>query len=715
MVGKLQELREAQRGATVLWAPVALTFGIWAYFMLPREPGLALTGFFMLLAIILFWKAQARTGMILLAVLLGGFALAKFRTETVGTPLLKAATGEILVSGIVRDSERASERRRTVTLQPLEIEGMATAQLPRRLRLSNFSKNGEPPIGGKIAFKARLAPLPSPAMPGGFDYGRQLYFSGVGGTGRITSKIDLRGSTGSPAIWLSGLLIDLRQDIGNRIRQNLPEPTASFAEAMITGERGSIPKDVNRSLQISGLAHILSISGLHMSLAAGGVFWIVRAFLALFPQVAQNWPIKKWAAGVALLFGFAYMLLAGSGAATQRSYIMLAVVFLAVIVDRPAISLRNLALAALLILILQPESAIQASFQMSFMAVMGLAAFFEYWNRPVPDPDFRIESRTLYYLRKFFNIALASVLTTLIAGSFSSIPAAYHFGRLAPYGVLANGLAIPVISLAVMPFAVLSVALMPLGLEAWPLVVLGKGLEGVMAISDGVAGLPGAQRVVPQLPMASAILLAFGAAVLCLARGQVKYVGCLLLISGFVWAPFNAFPDVLVERTADNAAYRNGGGELVFANPRRGRFAGEKWLQANGEEVAFKEAAARPGWNCAERSCRGEVEGRKIGYFMEGEGAPPSCAGLDIVIAAYPLRGACRSVKTRIDRFDVWRLGAHAIALHGNAIAVTTARGLRGDRPWVVVPEPRRKIGLFRWRGASTHSIPARSGPIPAP
>ncbi len=695
-MGKLQELREAQRGATVLWAPVALTFGIWSYFALPREPGVGLTGFFTLLAIILFWRSNARTGVILLAVLLSGFALAKFRAETVGTPLLKAAAGEIVVSGIVRDSERASERRRTITLEPLAIEGMATAQLPRRLRLSSSTKNGEPPIGSKIAFKARLAPIPSPTMPGGFDYGRQLYFTGVGGTGRITSRIDLLGSTASPSLWLSGQLSDLRQEIGDRIRRNLKEPTASFAEAMITGERGSIPKDVNKSLQISGLAHILSISGLHMSLAAGGVFWIIRAVLALFPQIAQHWPIKKWAAGAALLFGFAYMLLAGSGAATQRSYIMLAVVFLAVIVDRPAISLRNLALAALLILILEPESAIQASFQMSFMAVMGLAAFFEYWNRPKPEPEFRIESRKAYYLRKLFAIALASVLTTMIAGGFSSIPAAYHFGRLAPYGVLANGLAIPVVSLVVMPFAVLSVALMPLGLEAWPLVVLGKGLEAVMAVSDGVAGLPGAQRVVPQLPLVSAILLAFGASVLCLARGQVKYAGCLLLIFGFVWAPFNAFPDILVERTAANTAYRDSNGELVFANPRRGRFAGEKWLQANGEEVAFKEAAARPGWTCEGRSCRGELKGTKIAYFMEGESEPPSCAGLDIIISAYPLRGACRSVKTRIDRFDVWRLGSHAITLNDGSMAITTARGLSGARPWVVVPEPRKKAGLFK-------------------
>lgn len=696
MAGKLQELWEAQLGATVLWAPVALTFGIWTYFALPQEPALPVTGFFMVVAILLFWKARGRMGVILLAILLSGFVLAKVRAEIIATPLLKATTGEIVVSGIVHDLERASERRATIILEPDKIEGMTTPQLPRRLRLSNSLKNGEPAIGARIAFKARLAPIASPTMPGGFDYGRQQYFEGIGGTGRITSKIDVLGNTSSASLWLSGTLHSLRQQIGSRIRQHLQGTIAAFAEAMITGERASIPKDVNKSLQISGLAHILSISGLHMSLAAGGVFWIVRAFLALFPTIAQQWPIKKWAAAAALVFGFAYMLLAGSGAATQRSYIMLAVVFLAIIVDRPAISLRNLALAALLILILQPESAIQASFQMSFMAVMGLAAFFEYWNRPKPEQEYRIESRKVYYARKFYQIALASILTTLIAGSFSSIPAAYHFGRLAPYGVLANGLAIPVISLAVMPFAVLSVVLMPLGLEAWPLAVLGKGLEMVLSISDHVAGLPGAQRVIPQVPLASAIALALGASILCLASRQAKYAGGVLLIAGFALAQFNGFPDLLIERTAANTAFRNGSGELVFANPNRGRFAAEKWLQANGEEIPFKQAASRAGWTCEARSCRSEIKGKVIGYFLDGEGVQPACTGFDIIVAAYPLRGACKSVPTRIDRFDVWRMGSHAIVIEGGTAAITTARGLSGTRPWVVVPEPRKKIALTR-------------------
>jgi competence protein ComEC len=696
VAGKLQKLWEAQLGATVLWAPVALTFGIWTYFALPQEPALAVTGFFFVVAFLLFWKARGRMGMLLLAILLSGFVLAKTRAEIIATPLLKATTSEIVVSGIVHDVERASERRITVILEPDKIEGMTTAQLPRRLRLSNSLKNGEPVIGARVAFKARLGPNASPTMPGGFDYGRQLYFQGIGGTGRITSKIDMLGSASSPSLWLSTALHNLRQDIGTRIRQHLQGTIAAFAEAMITGERASIPKDVNKSLQISGLAHILSISGLHMSLAAGGVFWIVRAFLALFPTIAQQWPIKKWAAAAALVFGFAYMLLAGSGAATQRSYIMLAVVFLAIIVDRPAISLRNLALAALLILILQPESAIQASFQMSFMAVMGLAAFFEYWNRPKPEQEYRIESRKIYYARKLYKIALASILTTLIAGSFSSIPAAYHFGRLAPYGVLANGLAIPVISLAVMPFAVLSVVLMPLGLEAWPLAVLGKGLEMVLSISDHVAALPGAQRVIPQVPLASAIALALGASILCLASRQAKYAGGVLLVAGFALAQFNGFPDLLIERTAANTAFRNGSGELVFASQHKGRFAAEKWLQANGEEITFKEAAARTGWACEGRSCRGEIKGKVIGYFLDGEGAQPSCAGFDIIIAAYPLRGACKSTTMRIDRFDVWRMGSHAIAINNNNVGLTTARGLSGNRPWVVVPEPRKKITLTR-------------------
>ncbi len=711
---RLQQLLEAQRGTAVLWAPVALTFGIWFYFSLPLEPAIWLAGLMSVVSLLLFWRANGRMAMVLIAIFLSGFVLAKFRTEFVATPLLKASSNDVAIVGIVRDSEGASAKRGTLLVQPTDIEGLITSQLPRILRLTNFTRNGTPVIGSRIAFKARLGPVSSPTMPGGFDYGRQLYFEGIGGSGRITSKIEVIGQSASASLWLSGSLNDLRQEIGGRIRQHLTGTTAALADAMITGERAAIPKDINKSLQISGLAHILSISGLHMSLAAGGVFWVVRSLLALFPVLALNYPIKKWAAAAALVFGFIYMLLAGSQAATQRSYIMLAVVFLAIIVDRPAISLRNLALAALLILVLQPESVIQASFQMSFMAVMGLAAFFEYWNRPVAERELRIESRLSFYSRKVFKIILASILTTLVAGFFSSIPAAYHFGRLSPYGVIANGLAIPVMSLVVMPFALVSVVLMPFGLEGYPLAVLGYGLELVLAISDYVAALPGAQRIIPQLPILSAITFAIGASVICLARGRPKLIGGLFFLAGLLFAQFSVVPDILIERTAANVAYRNESGDLVFAAAHGGKFAGEKWLQGNGEETNFKDASSRPGWICVGRSCRATVNGKAIAYFMEGEGDDPSCEGLDVVIANYPLRGACKTVATRIDRFDVWRNGAHAISINGDGVSLATAKALGGNRPWVVNPVSRFKFGGAAWRGASTHSPFPGRGSLPS-
>lgn len=692
MIGdKLQEMWQAQAGNGVLWAPVALAFGIWGYFALPEEPAIGVTALIGAGAGGLFWVARGRLAVVLLALLLSGFVLAKVRAEIIATPLLKATTDEIAVVGIVRDVESASAKRGTLIFEPTEIEGLLAAQLPRRLRLVNFTRNGNPAIGARVAFKARLAPISSPTMPGGFDYGRQLYFQSIGGSGRITSPIDVLGQTSSLSISLAKNLHELRQNIGARVRSHLKGTIAAVAEAMITGERAAIPKAINTSLQISGLAHILSISGLHMSLAAGGVFWILRAFLALFPAIALRWPIKKWAAAAALVFGFIYMLLAGSGAATQRSYIMLAVVFLAIIVDRPAISLRNLALAAIVILLLQPESAIQASFQMSFMAVMGLAAFFEYWNRPQQNREFRIEGRWMFWARKICRLVVASILTTLVAGAFSSIPAAYHFGRLAPYGVIANGIAIPVMSFAVMPFALLSVVLMPFGLEGWSLAVLGKGMELVLAISDFVAELPGAQRVVPQLPINSAIALAIAASLICLVKGRGKYSGIAFVLGAFILSKSSSLPDVLVERTAANVAIVNADHELVFANARTGRFAAEKWMQANGENATYKQAVARPGWVCGGRSCQSDVKSKHVAFFFEGEGAEPSCAGLDIIIAAYPLRGACKTVKIRIDRFDVWRSGAHALVINGDEVLVTTAKSMSGNRPWVVVPEPRKK------------------------
>lgn len=684
----------AQQGRRFLWSAPALSIGIATYFLLPDEPAAVLLVVLGLLAVSLMWLGRARGPVLLAGVAIMGFVLAGAKSWRAATPLLAAATGEVTVTGQAISVNRSARARLVMILAPEQIEGIAPERLPRRLRLTLPEKMGTTPAGARVTFKARLAPLPSPVAPGAFDYGRSLWLDGIGGTGRVTSEAMTVLEQPPPTIVPGAWLASLRAAMGQRIHAAMDEPYASFAEALITGERSTIPPEINKSLLVSGLFHILSISGLHMWLVAGGVFWAVRAVLALAPPLALRVPIRKWAAAAALLMGLFYLLLAEGGVATARSFIMVAIVFFAVIVDRPALSSRNLALAAVVILVLDPQAAIEASFQMSFLAVLGLVAFYESWARYRATRDGAGRPPRHWSLRLATWAAaafLASLVTSLIAGAASSLPAAYHFGRISPYGVIANGLGIPVVGLLVMPFAMMAVVLMPFGLEHLSLVVMGWGLELVIAISNWVASLPGANEVVPRPPLAAMVVVSVGMMLLCLLAGPVRLAGLAVMAAGtLLVSAASAPPDLLVEATGANVALRDASGRLVPAQPRRARFAVEKWLQANGEEATPAEAVRREGWICADGRCIAELRGRRVVYLTGNEERKIDCNGVDVLIADFPLRGACRHVALRIDRFDLWRWGAHAVYLNAPEALVVTARGEQGRRPWVVVPERRR-------------------------
>lgn len=692
----LQAAGEAQRGRSFLWCAPALAAGIGLYYGLPNEPGIFFTATLAVVGTLLMWFGRGAGALLLAGVVLWGFALASFQARQAAGPLLAATTGEVEVRGVVVAVERSSRTRHVMMFAPEQVGGIPPDRLPKQLRLSLPDRAGAVTPGARVSFRARLAPLPSPVAPGAFDYGRKLWLDGIGGTGRVTSQAITLLDVPTAALPVSAWLSSLRKAMGARIHAALAEPYASFAEALITGERSTIPPEINRSLLVSGLFHILSISGLHMWLVAGGLFWAVRAGLALVPGLALRFPIRKWAAAAALMMALFYMLLAEGGVATLRSFIMVAIVFFAVLVDRPALSSRNLALAAVAILVLDPQAAVEASFQMSFLAVLGLIAFYEAWarNRAARGTDAAPRHRHWAWRVAAWALAAfaASLVTSMIAGLSSSLPAAYHFGRISPYGVLANALAIPVVGTAVMPFAVLAALLMPFGLETGPLLVMGKGLELVLAISDWVATLPGANEVVARPPLEAMLCAAAGMMLLCLLVGPVRLSGLALLAAAAliaVAAPPPP-PDLLVEATGQNVALRDAAGHLVPALPRRGRFAVEKWLQANGEEESPGTAAKRPGWSCTPGRCAAELRGSRVLYLSGLEGQALDCREVDILIADFPLRGACRNVPLRIDRFDLWRSGAHAIQLAPAGPVVRTARGEQGRRPWVVVPEARR-------------------------
>ena len=679
-----------QAGRIVVWAPVFLAVGIWTYFNLPNEPSSVAVFALLIPAVFLVWMGRRFSIALFIGLVVLGFCLSKFRQEIVATPLLRAAVSSSEISGYIADADNRGGNKRALVIELDSATNIPDGEMPRRVRISTFDAPTAL-IGDYVHFTARLSPLPTPVMPGGFDYGRDLYFQSIGAMGSNVTPLVFEDR---PVPWKfveRRWFHKLRSVMGARIIAAIPGPIGAFANSIVTGERAAIPPEMNTSLQISGLAHIISISGLHMSLVAGGVFWVMRAFLALFPVLALNYPIKKWSAVAALIVGFIYMLLADSGSATERSYIMIAVMFFAILVDRPAISMRNLALAALIILVFTPEEAMGASFQMSFLAVMGIVAFFEYWNNRPFDMKAQEASRAMRWTVHGLKVMGVSVLTTIVAGGLSSIAAIYHFGRVSPYGTVANALALPIVDLMVMPAAMLGVLLMPFGLEYGPFKLVEGGLTATMWISDSIASWPYANAIIPHPSLFGICLMVAGAFLICLLNGTVRWSGAALLITGLYFGQAVLRPAILIEDRANNVAVLDGAGHYVLVDASKGKFAAEKWLQANGQIETMIDSSARPGWTCAEGMCFSDLAPLSVSYIHEQSEPDWTCPPTDIVIADFPLRDGCSEAKLKIDRFDVWKLGAHAVYINGSDFRIETAKGRQGNRPWVFEPRAKPK------------------------
>ena len=297
----------------------------------------------------------------------------------------------------------------------------------------------------------------------------------------------------------------LRQVIGARIAAALPGETGAIATALITGERGGISEPTNDAFRDSGILHILSISGFHMAIMAGSVFFIVRLGLAAFPSVALRYPIKKWAAAAAMAAAIAYLLISGGAFATVRSTIMISIMFMAVLLDRPALALRNVILAATLILIVFPESLFDVGFQMSFAAVLALVSVYEALRR-----RHAWEALMQHASSRFVLFFAGIVLSTLIASAAVAPFAAYHFHKSQQFAVIANLIALPVCNIVVMPAALVALIAMPFGLETLPLWVMGRGIEAMVWVAHRVAEVPGAVLRVPAMPSTAFVLMIAG-------------------------------------------------------------------------------------------------------------------------------------------------------------------------------------------------------------
>ena len=674
---------EVAPGRLIPWLPVAFGSGILAYFAAQHEPivlpapalALALT----LAAILARARPVAFPLLVAAAAACAGFATITIKSALIAHPVLHHPAGNVAIAGWVEVRE---ERERTDRIV-VKVERLESRQLndaPERVRVS-VRKGQAPPVGAFIEMKARLnAPL-APLRPGGYDFSRDLYFQGIGATGFAVGEIKIATPPHRPSLRLvyAAFIEGMRDGIDRRIRAAVPGDAGSIASALITGKRDAISSKLNEAMYISSLAHVLSISGYHMAVVAGVVFFLVRAVLAIIPGFAVRRPIKKWAALAALAAATFYLVLSGAEVATQRSYYMTAFVLGAILIDRQALTLRTIGAAAILVLLLAPEAVVHPSFQMSFAATLALIAAYERglpWRTKYADTP--LGARIALW--GVFEIA-GLILASLVAGLGTTPYAAYHFHRMAPYGVLANLLAMPIVSAWIMPAGMLALVAMPFGFDdpLWRL--MGMGIEWMSAIALWVASLPGAIGRVPAFGAGPLLLCSAGLVALCLMRSPLRFMGAAAIVGAALWALATPLPDVLIAPQGDLAAVRGADGRLAIIKKSGDAFAVKEWLAADADARTTADPTLGNGVACDAIGCTARLaDGWVVALAAAAEAFAEDCRRAVLVVSSRSAPPDCAA--RAIDRAVRMRAGALALRRIGDRWEVTPARPDGYDRPW---------------------------------
>lgn len=656
-----------QRGYLFPWTPVCLALGIGFYFLLPLEPPVwvyvvivalgALCG-----ALAVRWpcgfSAIGWGGMLVAA----GFCLAAFRAHQVAGPVLDWRYYGPIEGRVVGLDRSASDAVR-ITLDQVRLHRVGPDRTPGRVRVSMHGPPAALSPGQRIMTTGHLSPPQGPTEPGGFDFRRHAWFLGIGAVGYTRTPVL---SAAPPEDGRAGLRVfAIRMAASDHVRKILPGDVGGFAAAVTTGDRSGVSQDALAALRASNLAHLLAISGLHMGLLAGFVFSVLRMGLSLVPAIALRWPVKKVAAVGALGAAAVYLALSGGNVATERAFVMVAVVLAAVLVDRRAFSLRSVAMAALIVLTLRPEALLGPGFQMSFAATTGLIAFFG-WLRDVDLP----------HAPRWAKPVLGVLLSSAIAGLATAPVGAAHFNTMSHYGLLANLLSVPLMGALVIPAAVLSLCLAPFGLEIIGLYPMGLGLQWILGVAHFVTGLDGAQsHVVGPGPWVLP-LMALGLLWIFLWQGRARLAGLFPVVVAFaIWFQTDR-PVVLVADNGGLVGIMTPEGRAL-SKPRGGGFVARNWLENDGDGADQIRAASR--WPGAESKLRTlRVQGTDIIHVIGKTGAAQlaTCSKEQLVISSVPLSlaGPCEIYDT--DRLR--RTGSLAITRNG----LTTAAQRSGHRIW---------------------------------
>lgn len=503
-----------------------------------------------------------------------GLGAWQFRQEQAQTVMLRHPLKNIVISGVV-DEVRSTGETAKIVLSRVRFLSTQVRPVPERLELKVWPENQTFSIGDYLVGQATIHPPAHAITPGGYDAYQTLYWQKIGAVGRLeVIQTHLSGSSG----WRADI-DQIRRRIQERLTNILPDPIARTAIPLTIGDQSVVSPRLYELFRSAGIIHILSVSGFHLSLLAAFIFFLVRGILSFFPTITQYVAAKKVAAVLALVFATAYISISGMQVPAIRSWIMIAIVLVALLTDRNALSVRSLSVAAFLILFFRPELILNIGFQLSFMAVLILVTLYAplyHWLFPAGPVS--VIGRLGRWISGF-------ILVDLLIGMATTPFVIYHFNQYPLYSWLGNVLTGTVLSFWVIPCLFLALILMPFGCDLWLLKGAGSGLGYIMDICAGIEHLPHRLITLPSFAPAALAMMALGIGILCLMKTRWRLpVGGIAFAVGLVWALCSPVPDLWIGDRGQSVAVRAESGKLYFLSRGPSDYTVRHWLLYNGED-----------------------------------------------------------------------------------------------------------------------------------
>src|SRR5271166_5523374 len=690
--------REVEERRFFLWLPVAAMGGVALNLGADREPVLWLPAGLSVLFGALAFFSRARPfalGLSLaVAALFAGFLAMSLRTARVAAPVLDRVR-IVALQGYVEEVDLRPAGARMV-IAVASADGMPREKAPRRVRVTT-RKAPDVMAGDFVSLKARLLPPSHAALPGGYDFARDAFFAGVGAVGSTLGPIQRLPPPGDTS-WrqrFSAAIDHARNRLALRVNAIIGGDEGAIAAAMVTGKRDFLSNDARDLIREAGIFHIITISGVQMTLVAGIIFALTRRLLALSPMLALQYPIKKWAAGVAMAGSAFYDIATGSRVGTERALIMTLIVLSAVIMNRRALTMRNLAFAVLAVIVIEPEAILGVSFQLSFAAVAALIAVMEarLATREI-DPDPYVPKRGAPPMRGFLAAhlvekPLALLFATACATSATASFMAYHFHDLSPYVLIGNPLTLTVIEFFAVPGALLGAALYPLGLDAPVWLYVGAGIRFILWVARFIADAPGSTLHLRAFAPYALPFLALAVISATVWRTWTFRLSAIpLALIGLVGAAHGPRYDVIVAPSGDLAAVRDADGLLEVVGKRFNAFAAEQWLTADGD--GRDPARARdPNAPCDRLGCVAALpEGESLSIVIDRMAFDEDCARAEVIVSALSAPANCRA-KFVFDDKALARFGAVGLSWSDDkGFTLASDRSPLQNRPWSAAPPP---------------------------